>query len=438
MKKIIYILLPVLSIFLLQSCLFKDDDVFDDSPANRMNKALEEYREILAGAPNGWLMEYYAETEPNLIGGYTFICKFDKNGNVSLSTDSEIKSIPVAETVTSTYDLNADQGPVLIFDTYNELLNFYTEPRNGDANGYNGDFQFIFMEVSPEKIVFHGKTQKLKIVMTRIDDGIDNSTYLKNVNNLLAASTEMPFYKILINGSEVGIAEIDEFSRVFTFEIEGQRTKQNMFYQTEGFVFLKPVTLSGVTFSNFKWNATLGEYGGFECTDNGVDVKFTTYKPIDYQNYDDYIGTYTMSYINHDNVRKSKTVRITELEREKTYNVENFVPTAINGGKIVLEYTTAKRGQVIIPIYQDLGPWSTYPRSGLYFWVGPGSGSYYPSAQGQVIGKMEENAGANVIEFKQAAGTSGNGILVILYNATGGAARYNADTSYNSIVFTKQ
>ena len=44
---------------MMQSCLFNEDDIFDESSAQRAIASVNECQEILKGAANGWLLEYY-------------------------------------------------------------------------------------------------------------------------------------------------------------------------------------------------------------------------------------------------------------------------------------------------------------------------------------------------------------------------------------------
>lgn len=52
MKKILYFLLASLCIS-LQSCLYQEDNYFDDSSANRATGDVERCSELLKNAPNG-------------------------------------------------------------------------------------------------------------------------------------------------------------------------------------------------------------------------------------------------------------------------------------------------------------------------------------------------------------------------------------------------
>ena len=80
MKKTIAILLSVSCLFGLNSCFKTEEDIFDQSPAQRLNKLTSDYREVLSGSENGWVLQYFAsETEQ----GYPFVMKFDKSGKVT-------------------------------------------------------------------------------------------------------------------------------------------------------------------------------------------------------------------------------------------------------------------------------------------------------------------------------------------------------------------
>ena len=87
MKKLSNMLWGILSFMLvLSACAPEQEDIFDDSSANRIEAAMKSYQEILAGASNGWLMEYY----PNALqayGGYNILVSFTKDGKIQASSD---------------------------------------------------------------------------------------------------------------------------------------------------------------------------------------------------------------------------------------------------------------------------------------------------------------------------------------------------------------
>ena len=167
MKKLSNILWGILSLmFVLSACAPEQDDIFDDSSANRIEAAMKSYQEILVGASNGWLMEYY----PNALqayGGYNILVSFTKDGKMQASSDV-YGSGKVSE---STYKLYQSSGTILSVDTYNEVFHFFSDPDNPanvgkDGDGMEGDFEFTIMSASKEEIILQGKKTKNKIVMT--------------------------------------------------------------------------------------------------------------------------------------------------------------------------------------------------------------------------------------------------------------------------------
>ena len=119
MKKIYLILLAVLGMT-VTSCLMEEKELFDKTPAERMDSFLDEYHQLLASAENGWLLQYYPEEEQSY-GGYAYVVKFtNSDATVWFQLDDDI-STPV----TSLYKMTPDDGPVLAFDMYNENLHYF-------------------------------------------------------------------------------------------------------------------------------------------------------------------------------------------------------------------------------------------------------------------------------------------------------------------------
>ena len=69
----IYSVIGMLALLLLGACsLHEEDDIFGDSSANRISDALENYKEILVSAENGWVMQYYPGYD-QAYGGYNLL-----------------------------------------------------------------------------------------------------------------------------------------------------------------------------------------------------------------------------------------------------------------------------------------------------------------------------------------------------------------------------
>lgn len=141
--------LAVLSV----SCLKEQTDLFDRTAAARMQDALSNAKTVLTSASNGWKMEYYAGNSQADWGGYNLVLKF---------TDTEVTATSERDaslTTTTYYKLTTDNGPVLSFDTYTEVLHYFATPAGSGSlyQGRGGDYEFLILEATSQKVVLKGK-----------------------------------------------------------------------------------------------------------------------------------------------------------------------------------------------------------------------------------------------------------------------------------------
>lgn len=351
----------ILSLF-LAACTTDVDDKFDDSAANRITKAIKEYKEILVAAENGWLMEYYAEGNgKDKMGGVSIVMKFDSDGNVTMSSDydtynHEISSekAPAGTKIESEYDVIADQIIMLTFHSYNPILHYYTEPHgSSDVNGYEGDYEFLFREVSKDEIIFSGKKYGLKIRMTPIQSGVDTDALLKKMTDIRKEAS-FNKYELLVAGERKGEVTINNsYLNLFTIKIFQKETtfKENAIYTTNGIKFTNPITIEGETISSMTWNS---ESRSFISDNTKQQILFRQ----DYQDYSYFIGDYTLSY-------KYGTRDITILENIK--DVSYKVKGMFEGLEPIFTYNKSMgrmefKGHLVKPIssnYIALLPWDS-------------------------------------------------------------------------------
>lgn len=190
-KYLIWILLP----FIFQSCLMDDKDLFPESAADRMDTALKHHQEILMGATNGWILEYFPEKKQSY-GGYTLFVKFEPHDMVTVASEL----YKADQTETSMYQLIGDSGPVLTFNTHNTLLHYFSDPHNPDGigpgdSGMGGDYEFLMLESTPEKVTMKGKKTGNRIIMTPIAPGANWTDLMKDYQ-LAAAKIKGKKYKL--------------------------------------------------------------------------------------------------------------------------------------------------------------------------------------------------------------------------------------------------
>lgn len=257
MKKIYYILFLLLAGFCFNSCVSEEEDLFDKSAAERMNEALTKYKAILQDDPQGWVMEFYPSDRS--MGGYTYTAKFD-NGKVDMTSELSLNSSsgdkwPAGTVVTSYYRVISEQSALLTFDTYNLLFHFFSEPRgSSDVDGYASDYEFVFMEVSEDRIVLKGKKYGNKMVMTKLTESA--GSYMKKVLDMQEKISAVPRMKMIVAGKEYTISMVGKLLSYTDKKEDSSLENIDMayIYTPEGFRLYEPLTVNGVTFQEFVYD----------------------------------------------------------------------------------------------------------------------------------------------------------------------------------------
>ena len=211
-----YLLIGLALASVLCACSRDEESLFDRSAAERAQDALNNANAVLVAPANGWEMLYFANTESR---GYNLIVKFDSNGRVSATAKNGLTTNNQLKTDVSTWDVKLDYGPILTFDTYNEVLHAWSDPQS-DGNGYLGDYEFLILSVSNERVVLKGKKHSAYTIlrpMPEMDadayfaacaDGL--TKYFGNGNILTLQQGNKKFY--LHNGAS-GLFNIMEYGQ---------------------------------------------------------------------------------------------------------------------------------------------------------------------------------------------------------------------------------
>lgn len=179
MKKLFYILPLALA---LVSCAPSEvDDIFDESAAVRLDNAIKDYTEYFKKDGGHWNMKYFAAEETQ---GFNFIMNFNEDGTVEISGKNTYFNLT---TDVSTWEVIADYGPVLSFNTYNDALHFFSDPygvpgyKDDDGTGLGGDYEFLIISTTEERAVLRGKKSGLTIVMDRLHEAVDPATFFNDL-----------------------------------------------------------------------------------------------------------------------------------------------------------------------------------------------------------------------------------------------------------------
>ena len=171
-----------------------------------MEGFLNEYQDILESSDNGWMLEYYPDSDL-AYGGYVYFLTFNE-GEVSVQFQlADDVSVPV----TSLYKMTPDDGPVLSFDTYNKYLHYFATPSASEYQGMRGDTEFKIMGKSEDdsEIYLVGKKSGNRCTLTRNDD-YDPTEYLQACNVIRSELNYPTISSMAFQvGDSVGEAELD-------------------------------------------------------------------------------------------------------------------------------------------------------------------------------------------------------------------------------------
>jgi hypothetical protein len=293
MKKIVYLSMLV-AVFVLNACK-EDNGIFEESASIRLENALNEYRELLAGSTNGWFGAYYPE-EDHKIGGYAMFLKFNSNGNVEISCEIATNA-PAREVKTSQWEVIAEQGPVLSFASYNPVMHYFSEPYASDVDGRMGDYEFVVMKASQDTIELKGKKHSNRFILWRNTGNIDPQTYFAQVTKTENDLSEFGMFSFVLKGTRIGVTAV--IDRTFSIGYKDEDNADKIVkvayaFTPDGILFYEPFIFQEVSMQNFKWNAAEEKY---VCTDSGVDAFFDVYFPADYElRYGDFLGKWNIQY----------------------------------------------------------------------------------------------------------------------------------------------
>lgn len=250
MKQIKIFTLILLAV-VVQSCLKDDKENFSISASARIEARLLENGETLKNADNGWLMKIYPESN-QIYGGSNILVKFEDNSKVTVMSERGGAS----KTESSMFSLIADNGPVISFDTYNELFHYFSEPFNPDGigpidGGMLGDYEFVILEATKDKVVLKGKKTNNKIIMTPIPANQSWENAMKEFLDTDLATRDYSAYEYMVKDFKAYVVR-DFRNLFFTYNEGGKEKSKSIGYivTKDGIEFYEPLNLGGVEVSS--------------------------------------------------------------------------------------------------------------------------------------------------------------------------------------------
>ncbi len=169
---------------MFSACTFEQEDYFDESAAIRIQHVNDEIQKTLSApsSENGWVIQYFvAGTDELTFEGFNLFGKFYENGKVTLSSDHRYLRNGNAgkyTEYTSYYEMLAEEGPVLCFNTWNDILSVFVDPVDpsaapgslvDDGEGMNGDDRLVVLSYSPDEILMRGERHSAPIRFVKSD-----------------------------------------------------------------------------------------------------------------------------------------------------------------------------------------------------------------------------------------------------------------------------
>lgn len=246
-----YILILGSLLLILSGCLKEEESLFSESAAERLNNAISRVDSLLKAAPNGWEMQYFANSES---AGYNLLVSFKENTETKFAANNRLFENKYTEAV-STYDIIGDNGPVLSFDTYNDVMHFFSDPVDPAGVGLGGDFEFVVISSSDSLVILKGKKHNTNVIMKALPQNVDWDSYLDSINSLeseiLACGS-----LFLIDGNDTVAAMLSKF-HVFEFDFDDEVSEMPFVITNYGMRFYDTIqTKSGLEVYDFYINAT--------------------------------------------------------------------------------------------------------------------------------------------------------------------------------------
>ena len=189
------------------SCRFEDEDYFDEPAARRIETTVSNIQKTLVGAENGWVMQYF--TGKDDVEGFNILARFENNQKVTLGGDHRYLRDGRANKYTefsSLYEVLKEDGPVLAFNTWNDVLTPLVDPVDPsaapgnivkDGEGMSGDHNLVVLSYSPDEVLLRGERYSARVRMIPVKGSWeDYMASISNLKNYIVNSTITNYYVV--------------------------------------------------------------------------------------------------------------------------------------------------------------------------------------------------------------------------------------------------
>lgn len=285
MRKTIYSVLVVGALLLTASCsLHDDDETFGTPAAERVEENVAAYKTLLESASNGWELHLWMG-EDYSAGGYTYFMKF-ANGKVTAASDIATPTM----TTSSSYDVIADQGPVLTVNTYNTIFHYLANPEY-DGSQVGQDYEFAITRTTNDSIYLRGKKYHNHMVMTRVPE---TTVWADEISKIQAMDDSLMYtFKLCDGNDSVGYAELSA-GRVMELQANGATEEIPYYVSTTGIVLQRPIEVGGQSVQELRYDGGPMSFTPLQPSTSTLNLQILL--PEGYMRYEDFVGNWQFDF----------------------------------------------------------------------------------------------------------------------------------------------
>ena len=192
----------------LTGCVrLEEDDLFDESAALRIEHTGDDVQRLLVNAPYGWVMQYHTGTGVSVFEGFNLFAKFEQSGKVTLAGNHKYLRDGNANKYTeasSLYQLIREDGLVLAFNTWNDVLTPFVDPVAPyaapdnllkDGAGMQGDQNLVITSYNDKEVIMRGERYGAEVRLVKADRAwADYIADTESMKNSITNSTITSYY----------------------------------------------------------------------------------------------------------------------------------------------------------------------------------------------------------------------------------------------------
>lgn len=244
-------------------CDRKYDEIFGESPDDRIREELIAYNALLLDAPYGWKAALYTGSG----AAYFYYFDFASDGTVNMMSDFNVET--AGEAMEGAWTLKALQRPTLSFTTY-AYIHLPADPDGNINNGVPGsgllsDFEFAFDRVAGDSVILEGLQHDSEMVIVKSTaeekQAIEDKRIQAILNNTVAFLEANKGYRLTLpDHTEVPMA-ISLPYKTIAFQYlheDGELIHiptTSYTFSTGGIVLKQPISIHGFVIRELQWSA---------------------------------------------------------------------------------------------------------------------------------------------------------------------------------------